>query len=415
MKESLDKINMAILSITIKNPFVGSILMRMDFIENDITEKVYIGEKTVIYYNRKYINRFDRNSLKYLLYFIFFLNLNRISNKINNYSDESGTVDLNMLHIAMESCLNSYLTSVNIGNLNVESIKPYYSYKGKVYDFNYEDYYKLISSGIFVIDEKYDLLVDIIRNPEIESMNLIQDVVDKDFSSLVQVYIEDLGLSADELAKSLESFGCGTFFKPDELIRFCKTSSKSYVNWREVIKGDVMGHQKNLYKLNPNQNMNFGNRIIPLMPRRFPSEIVDLAVAVDVSYSISEDVIRRFLNEIFKIVSVFNNYSIKFWTFSCEVNRESYAEFDSQDNLIDDNYVFEVNIGGSTVFEKNWEFMAEEKIKPNILIVFTDGQPNYGWGDPKYCDTIFVVFDPNGFFKAEDAPSFGKTLVIESI
>lgn len=412
MKDSLNKINMAILSITIKNPFVGSILMRMDFIESKKIDKVYLGEKTLIYYNANYIELFDRESLKYLLYFIFFIHLNRLQVKINNQADEG--VDLGVLHIAMESCLNSYLKSIKIAEFDVSSINPYYSYNSKVVDFDYEEYHTLLASGVFAIREDCDLLVDIVSNPDIDSENSTQDI-DKDFSSLVRDYIEDMDLSADGLAAGLGGFAPSSFFKSEDLVRFSRYQDRNYVNWKEVVKGAVIGHQKTNYQLMPNQRLNFGNRIIPVMPQRVPTEAIDLAVAVDVSFSISQKVVKKFINEIFKIVSIYNNYSIKFWTFSTVVNEESYSEFDSQDNEIDDDYVFEINIGGGTVFEENWSFMNNRKIKPNLFIVFTDGQPNYGWGDPDYCDTIFIVFDPSNIFNLVDAPDFGKTIVVNDI
>jgi len=42
------------------------------------------------------------------------------------------------------------------------------------------------------------------------------------------------------------------------------------------------------------------------------------------------------------------------------------------------------------------------------LIMFTDGYPCGDWGDPDYCDTIFI---DKGNTQAE--PPFGQTIIYE--
>ena len=35
--------------------------------------------------------------------------------------------------------------------------------------------------------------------------------------------------------------------------------------------------------------------------------------------------------------------------------------------------------------------MEQENIDPDQLIMFTDGYPWGSWGNPDYCDTLFIV------------------------
>jgi predicted metal-dependent peptidase len=47
--------------------------------------------------------------------------------------------------------------------------------------------------------------------------------------------------------------------------------------------------------------------------------------------------------------------------------------------------------GGGTDFDVCYNFMKDEGIEPKQFIMFTDGYPFGSWGDPDYCDSIFVV------------------------
>ena len=53
----------------------------------------------------------------------------------------------------------------------------------------------------------------------------------------------------------------------------------------------------------------------------------------------------------------------------------------------------EYQIGGSggTDFGCVWHWMQENEIQPHQLVMFTDGYPYGTWGDPDYCDTLFVI------------------------
>jgi predicted metal-dependent peptidase len=58
--------------------------------------------------------------------------------------------------------------------------------------------------------------------------------------------------------------------------------------------------------------------------------------------------------------------------------------------------------GGGTDFMANWEYMRRNDIQPKKLIMFTDGYPFGAWGEPEFCDTVFII---HGNDKIE--PPFG--------
>jgi predicted metal-dependent peptidase len=67
-------------------------------------------------------------------------------------------------------------------------------------------------------------------------------------------------------------------------------------------------------------------------------------------------------------------------------NPESFASDD-----IHDIEEYELGGFGGTDFAPIFNHLKEEEIDPERLVVFTDGYPYGSWGDPDYCDTLWVI------------------------
>tara|TARA_R110001606_G_scaffold135304_2_gene272276 strand:- start:14879 stop:16240 length:1362 start_codon:yes stop_codon:yes gene_type:complete len=128
---------------------------------------------------------------------------------------------------------------------------------------------------------------------------------------------------------------------------------------------------------------------------------VDAAIAIDVSGSISKDMIRDFLGEIYGIMQQFPDFTLKVWTFDTKAYTESYKEFTPMN--ADEINEYEIIGCGGTDFACNWDFMEENEIEPDKFIMFTDGYPFGSWGNPAYCDTLFVMHGTNSI-----VPPFGE-------
>jgi predicted metal-dependent peptidase len=97
--------------------------------------------------------------------------------------------------------------------------------------------------------------------------------------------------------------------------------------------------------------------------------------------------LRDILSEVKGIMQSFDDFKLQVWSFDTDVYGHTVFTPDN----IDDIDTWEVQGGGGTAFEANWEFMKENEIAPKLFIMFTDGYPNDGWGDEDYCDTLFVI------------------------
>jgi predicted metal-dependent peptidase len=85
----------------------------------------------------------------------------------------------------------------------------------------------------------------------------------------------------------------------------------------------------------------------------------------------------------------YTSFRLHLWSFDTEVFSEGARVF-TADNL-DDIMNWEPMGGGGTDFEANWAWMRANDIQPKKFIMFTDGYPFGSWGEPDYCDTMFVI------------------------
>jgi len=137
------------------------------------------------------------------------------------------------------------------------------------------------------------------------------------------------------------------------------------------------------------------------LPGQDNDEKIDVAIGLDVSGSISKEMIADFLGEISGIMQQFQDFRVRVWTFDTEVYQASYKEFNpfNADELSD----YEIIGCGGTDFECNYNFMKDNDITPDKFIMFTDGMPWDSWGDESYCDSLFVIHGTD-----QIVPPFGE-------
>ena len=112
--------------------------------------------------------------------------------------------------------------------------------------------------------------------------------------------------------------------------------------------------------------------------------------------------LKVFLSEVKGIMDEYKDYKIKLWCFDTSVYNEQDFSADGGEDLTD----YEIFGGGGTDFMANWTYMKEHDIQPKKFIMFTDGYAWDSWGDPDWCETVFVIHSNHN--KELQAP-FGVT------
>jgi len=172
---------------------------------------------------------------------------------------------------------------------------------------------------------------------------------------------------------------------PAGVQRLIKEMTESKMNWRELLRQQIQSTIKSDYTFaRPSRKGWHTGAILPGMNFQ---DTIDICVSLDMSGSIGNEQAADFLGEIKGIMDEYKDYKIKVWCFDTKVYNEQDFSADGGDDLTE----YEIMGGGGTDFMANWHYMKENDIQPKKFIMFTDGYAWDSWGDPDYCDTIFIV------------------------
>jgi len=190
-------------------------------------------------------------------------------------------------------------------------------------------------------------------------------------------------------------------------------TEKSTIDWKQKLKKYIRG----LFK---NRNYVDSKRIYRphklnvqgYEKSRTKTVIKNLIIAIDISASINLDQIKKFINEINNILSIYIVKQTTIYYVDTEIKDRNIDTF-GRHGRPDYSKVIE---GGGTNFHPPFLRMQQDGIIPDIFIYFTDGESNFpsiNYADiKKYKNNIFwcVVNDKNYFDRLE--PEFGNLIHI---
>ena len=198
--------------------------------------------------------------------------------------------------------------------------------------------------------------------------------------------------------QAAQSVGAGNI--PAEIARMVGQLTEPKMDWRQFIRVTLESNLSSDFTfMKPNRKSQFNNVVLPSM---LNDDKIDICLCLDASGSIGQSDATDFLSEVKGIMDQFGQYRIRVWSFDTKVY--AYDEFTDDDGRSIEEY--QLVGGGGTDFMCNWNYMADNDITPNQLIMFTDGEPFGKWGIEDYCDTLFLI--KNRYSKPE-AP-FGQTI-----
>jgi predicted metal-dependent peptidase len=296
-----------------------------------------------------------------------------------------GARDQNAWNCAADYAINYILKKNNIG-------KP-------IPNTLYNAAYKDLSA-----EEIYDIII----KEKIDFEDLVSKVIDTHMplshdENGVERSKEEIETLKNEIKQNIISSmqGCQAGEVPLGMERLIKNITEPKLNWKEIIRQSIKSCIKADFTFQRINKRSFHTGVfLPSMDRE---DQIEIAIALDMSGSISEDGVKAFLSEINGIITDFSSWKIKIWSFDCKVY--NYKEYSS--DFDNDILSYKPQGGGGTLFECNWEHMKSLDINPELFIMFTDMYPCEGWGDSNYCDTLFVSYGTRNV----KAP-FGETVYI---
>jgi len=392
--EVYDRIVTARIGLLLRHPFFGNMATRLRIMAADDWLMTAAVDGRNLYYNTQFFNAMNNKEIEFVI-------AHEILHMVFDHLERRGDRHPMLYNIAADYKVNNTLVRDRIGEK--PSIVDCYQ------DFKYEEwtseqiYDELFKEAKERGKELQELLEELEKEGEMLDEHLDPeegegsadgDAGEEKDGNGNSVSKKKPKYSKDEIKKikdeikeamisSAQSAGAGNV--PAGVERMIKELTEPKMNWREIIRQQIQSIIKSDYTfMRPSRKSWHTGAVLPGM--NF-DESIDVAIGLDMSGSIGNEQAKDFLGEVKGIMEEYKDYRIKIWCFDTAVYNEDDFSADDGRDLLD----YEIKGGGGTDFMCNWEYMKANDIVPKKFIMFTDGYAWDSWGDPDYCDTLFVI------------------------
>ncbi len=236
------------------------------------------------------------------------------------------------------------------------------------------------------------------------------DQVGVDYSEQAPVYTEEEleSIRRDVWVSVINAIQSNTGNAPAGVKRLVQEFTSPKIDWKQLLAETLQSCFRDDFTFNQPSKRSFGlnGQMGCILPGSRMAKTVDICVSLDTSGSISDEIFTSFLSEVRGIVEQYEDFKLHIWCIDAAIYK---PETFTPQNIEDlDNY--KPAGGGGNDFPLNWKYMVDNDIEPEMFVVFSDGYPCGSWGDPEYCDTIFVI--KNDWDKNIEAP-FGLTVYMD--
>lgn len=368
--------------LLLEKPFFGSLATRLDLVDASAWCKTAATDGKRLYYNREFIKGLTQPQLLFLIG-------HEVLHCVYDHLGRRGDREPKMWNMANDYIVNYTLVKEQCGKMP----------EGGLYDDKYTD--EMISEEVYELLKKNSVKIQMTLDDHLDPAKGGKDGEDGDGSGQGQtVEVTVMGkdgppkLSEEEMNKirneiraatiqAAQTLGAGKV--PAGVQRLIEAITQPKMDWRTLLETHIKSSLKDDYTFQKINRRSWS--VGAFLPGMNFMDTVDIAVAIDMSGSISQEQARDMLSEVKGIMQTFKDFKLTLWTFDTQVYGCKVFGMENLDEI--DEYVCQG--GGGTSFECNYDFMKEEGIEPQRFVMFTDGYPGYGWGDENYCDTLFVI------------------------
>jgi predicted metal-dependent peptidase len=360
--------------------FFGNLATRLKLVNADEWCPTAGTDGRNFYYNSRFVLKLKPRELEFLFG-------HEVLHVVYDHMGRRGDRDPQLWNIADDYCVNADLIKHRVGE-RITTVPC-------LYDAKYEGW-----SAEEVYDDLYENAEKINIDQLVE--RLLDDHMDGDGNGGEQEGDSDESgkgrprLTPDEKQKirdeikeavlaaaAAESGGAGNL--PAGVQRMIQELTAPKLNWRELLRMQLESTIKNDYTWMRTSRRSW--HLDSIMPGMNTEPMIDIAVAIDASGSISTTMLRDFLAEIQGIMESFPAFRIHVVTFDTECYNPAQYDSDNLDTICD----YDIRGGGGTDFECVFKYLKENEIEPKRLVVFTDGYPFGSWGDENYADTVWIL------------------------
>jgi predicted metal-dependent peptidase len=371
-----EKLISARVGLLLKASFFGNLATRLKLINADEWCATAATDGRNFYYNTRFIEMLRPKEIEFLFG-------HEVLHCVYDHFGRRGDRDPQLWNIANDYCVNGDLVKHNVGE-KITSVPCLYDRK---YDgMSSEEVYDALYENATKID--IGKLLDQMIDEHLDGEGDGDGDQDGEGSGRPRLSAEEKQAIKDEIKEAMLAAAAtvdGAGNLPAGVKRLIQQLTEPQLNWREILRMNLESTIKADYTWMRASRK--GWHMDAVMPGQKPDEMIDVAVMLDASGSISQDMLRDFLSEIQGIMDSFPAYKIHVVTFDTQCYNPAQYDSDNLDSMID----YEVSGGGGTDFDCIFTYLKEEEITPRRLIVFTDGYPFGSWGDAEYCDTTWIL------------------------
>jgi predicted metal-dependent peptidase len=368
-----DRLTKARVKMLLKHPFWGNLATRLKLVENSEWLSTAATDGRHFYYCEKFIDSLDDDELVFLFG-------HEVGHIVYDHMGRRGDRDPQIWNMAGDYLINDMLITNNVGK---RITKVPILWDPKFRDMTAEEVYDDLMKNAVKVQMTLDMHMD--GTGEEGEDGKGSDGKSK--SSGIKIDEETAKKMRDEMKEAIlqsaQAAGAGNV--PSGIKRLINQFTAPKMRWQDLLRIQLESSLKNNYSfMRPSRKAWHTGAVLP---RMLPAEHLDVVIAIDTSGSITEDMVRDFLSEVQGMMEMYTTYSILVFTFDTEVyNPVTFTE-DGFEDLAD----YDVQGGGGTDFDVCYQYMKDNDINPKQFVMFTDGYPFSSWGDPDYCDSLFVV------------------------
>jgi len=387
------------IALVLKQPFFGNLAMRLTLVNADSWLTTAATDGRHFYYNSDFILKLPTNQMMFLF-------CHELLHCAYDHINRGKGKQRDIANIAMDYVVNSDCIKYNLGaRITVVPIL----YDRKYEEWNFEQVYDdLIKNAqkINIEDLLDQMLDDHLDSKQGSGDGEGEGKDNKDGKGRPVLSDEERQAIKDEFKEAMiaASQAAGAGNVPGNVKRMISELTQPKINWRELITQQIQSTVKNDYTWTIPNKKHFSNGFV--LPNMRKDQAIEVCVAIDTSGSISNDQLKIFYSEIAGIMQAYDDFNIKIWCFDTNVHNPQDYDLSNGDDLVN----YEAKGFGGTDFEVNWNWMKYESVEPKLLIVFTDGEPFGSWGDPNYCDTVWIIHNS---YRKDITPPFGVSAYYE--
>ena len=403
------KISQARIKLLFGNPFFGNLTMHLKLI--DATDAGWCPTAAVdgrnIFYNRDFFGDLDVDEIQFVLchevLHVAFDHFGRRSHRDPEWWNMSNDFVINgvLVQDKIGKMPTKKVTDANVKNDKGESAQRVGLYDAKYVGWSSEAVYDDLEKRKVKKEMTLDVHLEMGKDGKSKEGKAQQGR-----GIPVEIDEEEMKKLREEMkGKILQAANAAAGKMPASLQRLIDDLVEPKINWRDLLQQNIQSCITDDFTwMRPNRKHMYSGIFLPVLDK---DETVDIAIAIDMSGSISDEMARDFMSEIHGIMGCYNDFTISIVCFDTQAYNFQKFTNDTIDELLN----YKPMGGGGTDFSAFWNYWMDNQIEPKKAVVFTDGFPFGSWGPENYCDTLWIITEG---MKTRVKPPFGQYCYYES-